>query len=127
MYQALLNSLDLDRTLTEGHDINKSGSLSANIMNSYIEEVSTVCETIQKIISRLIRKYNWSTNSNSISVSNPGWVGDVLCLIALSPNGIKKTSIFNILHLRGYTGTLEVGFFTPFNIFCFKLSPCFKL
>ncbi len=39
-------------------------SNSVNIMENYIEEVSTLRELIQKIIKRYIRKNNWSTNSS---------------------------------------------------------------
>ena len=75
----------LDHSLTEGHEIstnrstspsNKSSvstssSVSVNVINSYIEEVSTIREIIQKIIKRYIKKNNWSTDS-SIPLSIKG-------------------------------------------------------
>ena len=45
-------------------------------------------------------------------IENPGWVGDILCLLALSIHGIKKDSILRILQLRGYTDNLEVTDFS---------------
>ena len=41
-------------------------------------------------------------------LDNPGWVGDVLCLLALSVHGINKEAVMRILELRGYSGELEV-------------------
>jgi hypothetical protein len=43
-------------------------SISGNIINSYIEEVSTLRGIFEKIIKRYIKKNNWSLN-NSISLS----------------------------------------------------------
>ena len=73
---------NLDRSLVEGHETSrelsnrspsmsvKSGlsnesTMSVNIINSYIEEVSTIREIIQKIIKRYIKKNNWSTDSST--------------------------------------------------------------
>lgn len=33
-----------------------------NVMNSYVEEVSTIREIIQKILKRSLKKNNWSVN-----------------------------------------------------------------
>jgi len=114
---------------------NNTSSLSAssiNIINSYIEEVSTIREIIQKILKRYLKKNNWSVNSSTaLSVGkcslflhmvrndayfplylkdNPGWMGDVLCLIALSKHGLGKDSAKRILKLRGYKGKHKVSF-----------------
>jgi len=39
-------------------------TVSVNVINSYIEEVSTIREIIQKIIKRYIKKFNWSTDTS---------------------------------------------------------------
>ena len=125
----------LDKSLTEGHEIvasNRSSSpnrssnsiqssVSVNVINSYIEEVLTLREIIQKILTRYIKKYNWSVDP-SIAISipeNAGWIGDVLCLIALSHHGITKDSIMRILELKGYTGDLRV---TEFHWRIFRMQ-----
>ena len=47
----------------------ESQKASVNIINSYIEEVTTLRELIQKILKRYLKKNNWSTNtSESLSV-----------------------------------------------------------
>jgi hypothetical protein len=52
---------------------------------------------------------------------NPGWIGDTLCLIALSTNGISKDAIFRILKVRGYHGDLKVDDF-HWSIFRMKFG-----
>ena len=42
-------------------------------------------------------------------LDNPGWVGDILCLLALSLHGMSKEAILRILQLRGYVDDLEVS------------------
>ncbi|CAF1140264.1 unnamed protein product, partial [Brachionus calyciflorus] len=106
----------VDGSLVEGHEIVSSRSSassllnnSVNIMNSYIEEVSTIREIIQKILKRYLRKNNWSVNKDMpLSLDNPGWIGDTLCLIALSLNGITKETLLRILRRRGYDGNLKI-------------------
>ncbi|CAF0851226.1 unnamed protein product [Brachionus calyciflorus] len=114
----------VDGSLVEGHEIVSSRSSassllnnSVNIMNSYIEEVSTIREIIQKILKRYLRKNNWSVNKDMpLSLDNPGWIGDTLCLIAMSLNGITKETILRILRRRGYDGNLKITEFY-WNIF----------
>ena len=58
----------------------------------------------------LIKKFNFVYGI----IENPGWIGETLCLIALSVHGLTKSSILNILRRRGYTNNFEVNFFAPF-------------
>ncbi len=72
---------DLTRELKERHkklkpDINTrkasmmsmsstdSQKASVNIINSYVEEVTTLRELVQKIIRRYLKRFNWSLNKN---------------------------------------------------------------
>ena len=89
-------------------------SFSVNIINSYIEEVSTLKGIMEKIIKRYIKKnINWSRDT-TVPLSfgeNAGWLGDVLCLIAVSTNGIRKDALFRILNLRGFNDVCAPLFF----------------
>lgn len=99
-----------------------TAKLSVNIINSYIEEVTTLRELIQKIVKRYLKKNNWSTDySLSLNPANPGWIGDTLCLIALSRHGITKEAIMRILKMRGYHGPLRVQDF-HWSIFRMKFG-----
>lgn len=67
-----LESLDTSRELKNRSptasirsSMSTESTSSVNIINSYIEEVSTIREIIQKIIKRYIKKFNWSTDSST--------------------------------------------------------------
>ena len=73
-----------DRSLAEGPDpagdtlsvrstMSTDSNVSVNVINSYIEEVSTIREIIQKIIKRYIKKFNWSTDK-SMPLSIEGYL-----------------------------------------------------
>jgi hypothetical protein len=75
-HQNLLRSTFVTQSVSS-KQTNSSSNLSAspvNIINSYIEEVSTIREIIQKIIKRNLKKNNWSVNSStSVSVGKYSW------------------------------------------------------
>ena len=100
-----------NQSSTPGDKASSSGEPSEDMIDSYIEEVSTIREIIQKIIARYIKKpINFVSDPDvTLSVENPGWMGESLCLIALSPNGITKQSIQSILKMKGYVDSYEVS------------------
>jgi hypothetical protein len=122
----------INTTYLESSSLNVKKQKVLNMFDIYIDDVYTLNELFQYFIKRQLFKYSWNFDAsvpvsigilnkffllliakshglNRCFTENPGWIGETLCLICLSANGISKHSLMNILFSsRGYINEYEV-------------------
>jgi hypothetical protein len=64
IFEIQFNNLEQRSSLIPDDDIKPNSSSSVTVFNSYIEEVCTIRELVEKVIKRYILKYSWNANDN---------------------------------------------------------------